>query len=337
VKFDLYNDAGEGTSSTGFYLNGAIPTVPAENLLSDFIDLHSGDVFHVIMTYDGAGLDVQISDPTTGAFYRNGTIVDLSQIVGGETAYVGFTASTGAESAVQDILNWTFTSPSKIPGQIVDLEDAFYNTDVSRLTLNGGSSVSQNTLLLSPPSPSTAGSAYFVNQAPTSRFATDFDFNLGSGNGQGFTFVIQSQGANAIGSSGGGLGYGPALPGASTAHIANSVAVKFDLQNDDGEGSNSTGVYVDGASPTVPAVDLTSSGINLHSGHTFHARLTYDGTNLTEVITDLTQYAVFTQSFPVNIPAAVGTANAYVGFTSATGTASSDPIKILNWSLTSMF
>jgi hypothetical protein len=149
--------------------------------------------------------------------------------------------------------------------------------------------------------------------------------------------VIQSQGSNATGSPGVGLGYGPALPSASTPRIATSVGVKFDLQNNDGEGNNSTGVYLDGASPTLPAVDLTSSGINLHSGHNFHARLTYDGTNLTEVITDLTQYAVFTRSFPVNIPAAVGTANAYVGFTSGTGTASSDPVKILNWSLTSTF
>ena len=336
IKFDLHNNAGEGTSSTGFYLNGAIPTVPAWNLLSDFIDLHSGDIFHVIVTYDedDSSLEYQITDPTTGAWYLDGLAVNLTQLLGGETAYVGFTASTGSESAVQDILNWTFTAPSAIPGQIVDIDDAFY--DASRLILNGAS-VSQGALLISAPSPSTASSAYFVQQAPTNRFATDFDFNVGSGNGQGFTFVIQSQGSNATGSPGGGLGYGPPLPSASTARIANSVAVKFDLQNNDGEGTNSTGVYLDGASPTLPAVDLTSSGINLHSGHTFHARLTYDGTNLTEVITDLTQYAVFTKSFPVDIPTAVGTANAYVGFTSGTGTASTDPVKILNWSLTSTF
>ena len=337
IKFDLHNNAGEGTSSTGVYLNGAIPTVPAWNLLSDFIDLQSGDVFHVIVTYDedDSALEYQITDPTTGAWYTGGMAVNLTQLLGGETGYVGFTASTGGESAVQDILNWTFTANSTIPGQVVDLDDAFY--DVSHLILNGGSSVSQGVLLISAPSPSTASSAYFVQQAPTNRFATDFDFNLGSGNGQGFTFVIQSQGSNATGSPGAGLGYGPALPSASSPRIATSVGVKFDLQNNDGEGNNSTGVYLDGASPTLPAVDLTSSGINLHSGHNFHARLTYDGTNLTEVITDLTQYAVFTRSFPVNIPAAVGTANAYVGFTSGTGTASADPVKILNWSLTSTF
>jgi Legume lectin domain/FG-GAP-like repeat/Bacterial Ig-like domain (group 3) len=335
IKFDLHSNAGEGSSSTGFYLNGTIPTVPADNLLSDFIDLHSGDVFHVIVTYDGSSLELQVSDPTTGAFYRNGTAVNLTQLLGGETAYVGFTAATGSGSAMQDILNWTFTAPSTIPRQIVDIDDAFYNS--SRLILNGGSSVSQGALLISALSPSTASSAYFVQQAPTSRFATDFDFNVGSGNGQGFTFVIQSQGSDATGSPGGGLGYGPPLPSASTSRIANSVGVKFDLQNNDGEGSNSAGVYLDGASPTLPAVNLNSSGINLHSGHTFHARLTYDGTNLTEVITDLTQYAVFTKSFPVDIPAAVGTAKAYVGFTAGTGIASADPIKLLNWSLTSSF
>jgi len=38
------------------------------------------------------------------------------------------------------------------------------------------------------------------------------------------------------------------LPG-----IATSVAVKFDLYDNSGEGTNSTGIYVNGASPTMPA------------------------------------------------------------------------------------
>ena len=262
IKFDLHNNAGEGTSSTGLYLNGAIPTVPADNFLdTNSIDLHNGDVFHVIMIYDGSYLELQVSDLTTGASYSTAAPVNLTELVGGETAYVGFTAATGSGSAVQDILNWTFTSASAIPGQVVNIDDAFYN-NTSRLTLNGGSSVSQGALLISAPSPSTASSAYFVQQAPTNRFATDFDFNAGSGNGQGFAFVMQSQGSGAAGSPGGGLGYGPALPSASTPRIANSVGVKFDLQNNDGEGSNSTGVYLDGASPTLSAVDLTSIGIS---------------------------------------------------------------------------
>jgi hypothetical protein len=253
---------------------------------------------------------------------------------GGETAYVDFTAATGAGSAVQDILDWTFTGPSTIPGQVVDMDDAFYNA--SSLILNGGGSVSQGALLISAPSPSNASSAYFVRQATTNRFAIDFDFNVGSGNGQGFTFVIQSQVRTRSVRQGGGLGYGPPLP--KCLHLANCQQCRGQVRPPEQRWRRrrfNRGLSKRGVSPS--ACDRSKSGINLHSGHTFHARLTYDGTNLTEVITDLTQYAVFTKSFPVDFPAAVGNANAHVGFTSGTATASADPVKILNWSLTSTF
>ncbi|HEY2118820.1 MAG TPA: hypothetical protein VGH37_06500 [Candidatus Acidoferrum sp.] len=67
--------------------------------------------------------------------------------------------------------------------------------------------------------------------------------------------------------------------------IGKSVAVKFDLHNNAGEGNNSTGMYLNGASPTMPAVTL-GSGVNLHSGDILHAHLTYDGATLTLIITD---------------------------------------------------
>jgi hypothetical protein len=53
--------------------------------------------------------------------------------------------------------------------------------------------------------------------------------------------------------------------------MPNSVAVKFDLYNNSGEGSDSTGLYIDGASPILPATDLTSTGINFHSGDIFNS------------------------------------------------------------------
>ncbi len=70
-----------------------------------------------------------------------------------------------------------------------------------------------------------------------------------------------------LGPSGGGLGYGPDLPtnpdASTNTPIANSVAVKFDFFSNAGEGTDSTGLYTNGASPTIPAVDMTSSGVIL--------------------------------------------------------------------------
>jgi hypothetical protein len=158
-------------------------------------------------------------------------------------------------------------------------------------------------------------------------FSSDFTFQLANTTtnpiGNGITFVIQNAGTAAVGPSGGGLGYGPdnIISPSSSANspIAKSVAIKFDLVNNAGEGTNSTGLYTDGASPTMPAVTV-GGGVNLSSGDIFHVHMSYDGTTLTMSITDTENTAdTFTTSWPINIPGTVGGNTAYVGFTGGTG------------------
>ena len=129
---------------------------------------------------------------------------------------------------------------------------------------------------------------------------------------------------------GGGLGYGPDSASGSGG-IGNSVAIKFDLYNNAGEGPDSTGLYTDGASPTnVGSIDLTGSGIDLHSGDAMQVTMNYDGSNLTVTINDPTTGASATQTYAINIPSTVGGSTAYVGFTAGSGglTATQD---ILTW------
>src|SRR6202030_2101077 len=95
----------------------------------------------------------------------------------------------------------------------------------------------------------------------------------------------------------------------------NSIAVKFDLYSNNGEGPDSTGLYLNGAAPTTPAVDMTGSGVDLHSGDIFHVHMSYDGTNLAMTITDTATAASFSISWPVNIPSTVGANTAFAGFT----------------------
>jgi Legume lectin domain len=150
--------------------------------------------------------------------------------------------------------------------------------------------------------------------------------------GGGITFVIQNAGRSAIGPGGSGLGYGASKPG-GTGGMAKSVAVKFDVYNNDGEGTDSTGFYTDGASPTTPAIDMSTSGVTLRSGHVLHAHITYDGTNLTLVLTDTVTSASFTTTAAINIPSIVGAQTAYVGFTGSYGGGLSMTSDILNWAL----
>ncbi len=78
---------------------------------------------------------------------------------------------------------------------------------------------------------------------------------------------------------------------------------------------------------------MTNSGINLHSGDTMHAHITYDGTTLTLIITDTVTNATFTTSTTINIPTTVGANTAYVGFTGGTGGLTAIQ-NILNWTYT---
>ena len=164
-------------------------------------------------------------------------------------------------------------------------------------------------------------------------FTTDFNFQLTHAVAtdpfaDGFTFTLQNAGATAVGSSGAGLGY---------AGISlNSFALKFDFFNDAGEGTNSTGIYVAGATPTVPAVNLNGTGLNIGSNANdqFNAHLVYNSSSATldVTITDLTLGDVsWSTAFHVDIQTNVGGDTAYAGFTGSTNATGTSSQKILSW------
>ncbi len=201
-----------------------------------------------------------------------------------------------------------------------------FNNASSQLSLNGSAVLSGTALQLTTVSgPQQTSSVFSNSPVSVSGFSTHFNFQESSGTAtaDGFTFTIQSGSPTAIGVTGEGLGY---------QGINNSIGVKFDLYNNAGEGTDSTGLYLNGALPTTPSVDMTSSGVNLHSGDLMQAVLAYDGTTLSETVTDLATNSVFSTQYAVNIPSYTG-ALAYVGFTGATGGEFSTQ-RILNWTFT---
>ena len=486
IKFDLCSNAGEGSDSTGIYINGASPTVPAVNMTSSGVNLHSGDPFHAHLGYNGTTLSMTLTDTITNATFSQNWTIDIPGTVGGNAAYVGFTGGTGSLTATQNILTWTFSSstgqtaapvlspaagtylgaqtvtitdttpassifytldgtapattaggstlayagpititatetinaiatasgfsPSAVASaayvidsqvaapmfspvagtysspqtvtistsspnaiiyyttngttpttsstlytapitvstsetvQAIATASGFFSSNVSTsvytitsgqvisvnlgsgftagaMLLNGSATLNGTRLRLTNGGTSLAGSAWYNSSVNIQQFTSNFSFQITGGTSptaDGFAFVIQGGLSSALGPWGGGLGYGPDGPG-GTGGLANSVAVKFDLYSNAGEGVDSTGLYINGASPTIPAIDMTSSGVNLHTTDIFNVQMTYDGTNLTMVITDTTTNVSFTQIWPINIPATVGGNAAYVGFTGGTG------------------
>jgi hypothetical protein len=498
IKFDLYNNQGEGTNSTGFYTNGASPTIPAIDLTSSGVALRSGDSITAHITYDGAMLTMILTDPVTGSTFAHNFSANIAQLIGSNTAYVGFTGATGGATASQKILTWTFVSqvpppvqtpvitpyggsfaapqtvtmsdltagalihytsdgstptilspvysgpisvttgttvieaiaasvqgtlsplttatflvaapPTPAPAftppggayagpQTIALADTvpgsaiYYTTDGSiptpsstvysgpitivatevinaiavasgaspsavstaaftiqpltqainyssgfmtavGLSLNGAAQVNSSlkALELTDGRTMEAGSAWFSIPTNVSAFTSDFTFQMKNAQADGFTFTLQGSGITAIGPAGGGLGYGPDAPG-SAPGIAKSVALKFDIYNNQGEGTNSIGLYTNGASPTIPAIDLSSSQIFLSNGDAFHVHLVYDGSALQVTLTDTTTAASSMTQFPVNIPTLLGTSLGYVGFTGGTG-GRTVTTNILSWSFT---
>ena len=406
VKFDIHNNAGEGNNSTGLYINGAVPTVPATTI-GGGVTLASGDILQAQLNYDGTTLTLTITDTTTPSeTFTTSWPVNIPATVGGNGAYVGFTAGTGGATATQEILTWTYSTSgisqaapptfSLPPGtytgtQSVTLSDStpnssiFYTLDGSTpataaggstflyssaiavatsetiqavatasgsatssvaraayiiqsgpapainfasgftatgMQLNGHTKLSGTQLQLTDISANNeVASAFWKSAVNVQSFHSTFTFQIANANADGFTFAIQDIGPTAIGTGGSSLGYGG---------MASSVAVKFDFHNNSGEGNNSTGLYINGAIPTIPATTI-GGGVNLSSGDVLQAQLAYDGTTLTLTITDtITPSQTFTTSWPINIPGTVGASTAFVGFTAGTGGATSTQT-ILTW------
>jgi len=194
-------------------------------------------------------------------------------------------------------------------------------TSAAGLTLTGSTAISNSQMALTNGGTNQAGSFFWNAPINIQAFTTQFEFQLTDAAANGFTFTIQNVGPAAIGGSSAGLGY---------QDIRNSVAVKFNFFNYQNEGSDSTGIYTGGEAPVTPTIDISSSGIRLASGDKMQAQITYDGTTLSLTIVDESTNAKFTTSQAINIPQAVGSNTAYVGFTGGTGGLSATQA-ILSW------
>ena len=271
---------------------------------------------------------VTISDATPGAtiyYTTNGTTPTTSS-----TVYSGpiTVSATETVNAIAIASGYTTSSVGVAPYTIgaappaINFASGFTATGLNLL----GATIVSSTLEVTDGGAGEERAAWFTTPVNIQAFVTDFSFQDTSATADGMTFTIQNYapGIWSVGGNGADLGYGG---------IGSSVAIKFDLYSNAGEGSDSTGFYTDGAVPTVPAIDMTSSGVNLHSGDILHAHVTYDGTTLTLTLTDTVTNASFTTSQAINIPTTVGASTAYVGFTGSTG-GSTAVQQVLNWTYT---
>jgi hypothetical protein len=109
IKFDLYNGGG---NTTGLYTDGADLTASGPQVSIKGVNLNSGHPLNVSLTYNGTTLAMTITDTVTGGVFSNSWTVNIPSTVGGNTAYIGFTGSTGGQVANQNVLAWTYSNSS---------------------------------------------------------------------------------------------------------------------------------------------------------------------------------------------------------------------------------
>jgi len=267
---------------------------------------------------------VTISDTTAGAsifFTTDGTTPTTSSTKFTTPISVATTTTIKAIAAATGINNSSVATATYTIGAVTGINFTSGFPSATGFQFNGGSALSGTRLRITDSGTYEARSVFWTTPVNIQAFTTDFTFQIAPGTnpmGDGFAFVLQNSAVTAVGPYGGGLAYGPDTPG-GTPGIPKSIAVKFDIYSNAGEGANSTGLYTNGASPTTPATDLTASGVNLTAGNVMRAHVTYDGATLVLAISNTVTGATFNASWPVNIPTTIGSSTAFAGFTGGTG------------------
>ncbi|HEV3417231.1 MAG TPA: autotransporter-associated beta strand repeat-containing protein [Pirellulales bacterium] len=97
-----------GGVGTALGVNGSIPTFSP----TGSVNLAGGDPINVVVAYDpnALALTETLTDASNGnTFATTYSGVNLSSILGANSAYVGFTGSTGSTGSVQQISNFVYT------------------------------------------------------------------------------------------------------------------------------------------------------------------------------------------------------------------------------------
>jgi hypothetical protein len=210
---------------------------------------------------------------------------------------------------------------ARVP-QPIHIDDSTF-ADLTSLILNGSAAASGSALRLTP-GVHAAGSAWAQTRIDPGRsFTTAFRLSIPS-SGDGMAFVIQSQGPAALGSTGGGLGYGGHPDQPTAPRIMPSLDIEFDTWDNSSDGWDPGGqqhVAVTTNGNIKNHLFWADPGYSL-VGESVGVWIAYDAAK-----TRLAIYVSREADRPadplvtatINIATVVGTGPAYVGFTAGSG------------------
>jgi hypothetical protein len=187
VMFDLYS-GGSHRSTTQVLINGITGTPGAIDLGPSGIVLGSNHPLRIDLAYDITqfALSETVTDTVTGAIFQHiYSNLNIPQIVGATTAYVGFTGSTGGETAVQDIVNWS--------GRFLDPVQPVSHVTLSTADATAGTPI---TVLVTARDafnnvkPDYRGTVHFTSSDPHATLPDDYMFSDADNGVHGFGGVI---------------------------------------------------------------------------------------------------------------------------------------------------
>jgi hypothetical protein len=235
--------------------------------------------------------------------------VNISNVVAAVVSSTGVVlGETNAPPLIDlDSTNWALNNNGSVTPTIVD----------GGLTLTDGNG-------------GEASSAFYDVGQYIGGFVASFTYQT-SGGADGITFCLQnsSAGTNALGTTGGALGYSGIAPSAAfemnifagAAH--GGVGIRVGTNGAIGDFSN------DGYNSTAP--------VNYTNGDNIYVQLYYQQGVLQVLMIDPTVPVTNLSSFFVNVPAVVGNSSAYIGFTGSDGgTSSSQTVSNLTYSSTTL-
>jgi hypothetical protein len=299
VVLDIYSNDGAGGAGFQVATNGTMGTFQSASP----VGLNTGHPIEVGLVYNPQTqlLDVTLVDSVTGNVFTTQQSVNLAQIVGGNSAILGFTGGDGGTTATQTIANFQFQP----------LQSAAFSGGApwSSVATSGAvfPQIQNNAVQLTAAGTANSATAlWYGSQLPvTSPFQVNFTYTGQTTGDEGIALVFQNDpaGLTALGSAGTGLGY---------AGIENSLALLLDI----GAG-NGTALATNGELPV-----LGSTGpVNLQAGHPIAVSLVFDPVRnlLIETLTDTVTSHTFTQTYTQsNLAGLLQGTSAWVGFTAGT-------------------
>ena len=110
VKFDTFQNGGDLSSNFMSVVSGGSVTAISGTSASVSPDFDNGNKWTAWIDYNGSTLEFRVStDGTRPASALMTHSINIASTIGGNTAFVGFTAGTGGAWADHDILKWTFS------------------------------------------------------------------------------------------------------------------------------------------------------------------------------------------------------------------------------------